>query len=290
MRKRTDATNLINMKFLIIFGGLFLLFIPDSAYAWGFQTHLAIADNILTTAGGVIKAYPLHFMLGNIFPDFFLFLKDFSQYKKNLETHSWKTVSDLFSGIRTDQEQAFAHGYAAHLSADIVAHNRFVPQHLMYMGKGRMGSHLMLEYAEEALHNNRYSGTMTKLMLEAEDLGGLFIREMRIEPAFFSREMNTLRLALSYQKMFRLQKAVKAYKLITMPKFREHCTVFRMEAEKLAGLSVDKGFEHLKDYDPTGKEAMEKAREKYDRLVKNVGTWKMKRRYRKGDVSSYSAS
>lgn len=265
-----------------------LLLMPENAYAWGFQTHLAIAENILSTSQGVIKAYPLHFMLGNIFPDFFLFLKDFSQYKRSLETHSWKIVGELFSGIRTDEEHAFAHGYAAHLSADIVAHNRFVPQHLMYMGKGRMGSHLMLEYAEEALHNNRYSGTMMKLMTEAEELGSLFIREMRIDPVFFSREMNTLRLALSYQKMFRLQKAVKTYKLLTMPKFQEHCVTFRIEAEKLAGLSVDKGFEHLAHYDPTGKLAMAQAREKHDRLVKNVGTWKMKKRYRNSDVSSYS--
>ncbi len=111
---------------------------------------------------------------------------------------------------------------------------------------------------------------------------------MNIDPAFFTKEMHTLRLALSYQKMFRLQKAVKAYKLATMPSFNEHCVSFRIEAEKLAGLSVSKGFEHLSDYDPTGKAAMEKAREKHDRLVKNVGIRKMKERYRNGTVYSYT--
>jgi hypothetical protein len=266
------------------------MFLPDSAFAWGFQTHLAIAGNILASAEGIIKTFPSHFMLGNIFPDFFLFLKDFSQYKRNLDTHTWKTVSALFSGARNDAERSFAHGYAAHLSADIVAHNRFVPQHLMYMGKGRMGSHLMLEYAEEALHNNRHSGTMMKLMVDAEELGGLFIREMNIDPVFFSKEMHTLRLALSYQKMFRLQRAVKAYKMITMPSFKEHCVSFRIEAEKLAGLSVSRGFQYLEHHDPTGKEEMEKARDKHDRLVKNVGLSKMKERYRNGDVSSYNPS
>lgn len=278
----------ISMKTITVLAAVLLCFLPESAFAWGFQTHLSIANSILASAEGVIKAYPAHFMLGNIFPDFFLFLKDFSEYKRNLETHSWKTVSSLFAGVKSDGDQAFAHGYAAHLSADIVAHNRFVPQHLMYMGKGRMGSHLMLEYAEEALHNNRFSGTMMKLMTDAEELGDLFIRVMNIDPAFFTKEMHTLRLALSYQKMFRLQKAVKAYKLATMPSFKEHCVSFRIEAEKLAGLSVSKGFEHLSDYDPTGKAAMEKAREKHDRLVKNVGIRKMKERYRNGNVYSYT--
>lgn len=275
------------MKILLIIFAILGVFAPEQAFAWGFQTHIAIADNILSTASGVIKAYPAYFMLGNIFPDFFNFLKDFSDYKRNLETHSWNTVSKLFSGVKTDQEQAFAYGYAAHLSADVVAHNRFVPQHLMYMGKGRMASHLMLEYAEEALHNNRYSGAVAHLITNAEEMGGLFVREMGINPSFFGREMNTLRLALSYEKMFRLQKVVKAYKLLTIPSFQERCVTFRIEAEKLAGLSVNKGFECLIHYDPTGKDAMQKAREKHDRLVKNVGLRKMQERYKKGDIKSF---
>jgi hypothetical protein len=229
-------------------------------------------------------------MLGNIFPDFFLFLKDFSAYKRNLETHTWKTVSRLFQAAETDSERAFAHGYAAHLSADIVAHNHFVPQHLMYMSKGRMASHLLLEYAEEGLHNNRYRSVMNTLMNDAEDKGALFLRVMNIEKSFFRREIHTLSAALTYQKVLRIQEAVKAYKMLMMPSFEEHCESFRVEAERLAGISVEDGYKKLEKHDPTGKKAMSEAREKHDRLVKNVGKKKLKTRYRKGDTQAYKPS
>ena len=42
--------------------------------------------------------------------------------------HQWSTLRRL-SDARSDEERAIAVGYASHLLADVVAHNRFVPEH-----------------------------------------------------------------------------------------------------------------------------------------------------------------
>jgi hypothetical protein len=42
--------------------------------------------------------------------------------------HQWTTLRRLASG-HSDEDRAIAVGYASHLLADVVAHNRFVPEH-----------------------------------------------------------------------------------------------------------------------------------------------------------------
>ncbi|WP_022851064.1 zinc dependent phospholipase C family protein [Limisalsivibrio acetivorans] len=267
----------------------FLIFLPENALAWGFQTHIAMGTKILAdTDMLVLRSYPVHFLLGNIFPDFFNFLKDFSSVKRSMETHSWRTVSRLFKGAETDAEKAFAHGYAAHLSADIIAHNSFVPQHMLYMGKGRMSSHLLLEYAEEALHNNKYRGRLLSLIDDAHINGELFLRVMGVDRDYFYREAMSIRRAVYYQKMFRLQDMVKAYKMMSMPSFKEHCTIFRREAERFVKASVENGYHELKEHDPTGKGAMDEARKKRDDLLRTTTPSQLKDTLRRGNASEYN--
>jgi len=67
----------------ILFLLLLIIFVPDFVFAWGFETHVNIGLKILENVNfSLIKDYPIHFLLGNIFPDFFNLFKDISTFKK----------------------------------------------------------------------------------------------------------------------------------------------------------------------------------------------------------------
>ncbi len=59
--------------------------------------------------------------------------------------HRWTIVEEMRELARSPAEQAFALGYLAHLAADTIAHNHFVPYHLARFARGRELGHLYWE-------------------------------------------------------------------------------------------------------------------------------------------------
>ena len=53
------------------------------------------------------------------------------QSRLRRHSHNWSTGFGLLSAARGSEEQAFALGYLAHLGADVVAHNFFLPARLI---------------------------------------------------------------------------------------------------------------------------------------------------------------
>lgn len=111
-----------------------LLFAPD-ALAWGLQTHVFLAQWLLAAvpfADPRIRAAALRLprlvLAGACLPDLALIgralgLREFRR------SHQWSTLKRLAAACSSDEERAIALGYASHLLADVVAHNRFVPEH-----------------------------------------------------------------------------------------------------------------------------------------------------------------
>jgi len=110
-----------------------LLFTPD-ALAWGLQTHVFLAQWLLAAAPFAdpqIRAAALRFprlvLAGACLPDLALAgrMLGLATFRR---AHQWSTLRRLSSAC-WDEERAIAAGYASHLLADVVAHNRFVPEH-----------------------------------------------------------------------------------------------------------------------------------------------------------------
>jgi hypothetical protein len=111
-----------------------MFFAPD-ALAWGLQTHVFLAQWLLAAAPFAdpqIRAAALRLprlvRAGACRPDLALIgralcLREFRR------SHQWSTLRRLTAACRSDEERAIALGYASHLLADVVAHNRFVPEH-----------------------------------------------------------------------------------------------------------------------------------------------------------------
>jgi Zinc dependent phospholipase C len=112
---------------------LVLLFAPD-ALAWGLQTHVFLAQWLLAAAPFAdpqLRAAALRFprlvLAGSCLPDLALAgrMLGLATFRR---AHQWSTLRRL-SSTCWDEERAIAAGYASHLLADVVAHNRFVPEH-----------------------------------------------------------------------------------------------------------------------------------------------------------------
>jgi hypothetical protein len=148
---------------LVIVGAAFLV-LPESAYAWTPGTHIFLGQSVLQAASGLpggvgdlIRAFPFDFLYGNIAADT-SFAKKYAPV--NRHCHAWHVGQEVFDFARTDALRAFGLGYLAHLAADTIAHNFFVPRQLVLTSstkslghsywESRAETHLDHDYAHEA--------------------------------------------------------------------------------------------------------------------------------------------
>jgi Zinc dependent phospholipase C len=120
------------VKFLFFFGTCF--FAPDAA-AWGLQTHVFLAQWVLAAAPladprfrAAVARLPRLVLAGACMPDLAIAgrLRGICTFRRS---HQWSTLRRLADVAGCDEERAIVVGYASHLLADVIAHNRFVPEH-----------------------------------------------------------------------------------------------------------------------------------------------------------------
>lgn len=133
----------ILLTFLLIF------FFPDCGYCFGPAFHLKIGYELINyltlfspLTQELLQRYPLDFLYGNISPDIIIG-KRFLSYHKHC--HNWDIAKSLIEESKTEKQRAFAYGYLAHLAADVVAHNYFVPYQIISTFKTRTLTHLYWE-------------------------------------------------------------------------------------------------------------------------------------------------
>jgi hypothetical protein len=107
---------------------------PHNAYAWTPGTHVYLGEAVLRSLhllpeaiGDLLRAFPYDFLYGSI-------AADTSLAKKYVPTgrhcHSWAIGFEIHDAAPDEPMRAFALGYLAHLAADSIAHNHFVPSKL----------------------------------------------------------------------------------------------------------------------------------------------------------------
>ena len=111
-----------------------LLLAAGDALAWGLQTHVYFAQHLLFALPLLDPAVrraalrlPRLVLAGACLPDLALAGAALGTPRFR-RTHQWASLRRLAAAV-SDEERAVALGYASHLVADVVAHNRFVPEH-----------------------------------------------------------------------------------------------------------------------------------------------------------------
>lgn len=107
---------------------------PSVAWAWTPGTHVFLGDAVLRSAlllpgavADLLRAFPHEFLYGSIAADTSIGKK---YAPAGRHCHSWPVGFEIFNAARDEPLQAFGLGYLAHLAADTVAHNYFVPRQL----------------------------------------------------------------------------------------------------------------------------------------------------------------
>lgn len=149
---------------LLVLG--WLLLSAEPLLAWGPATHVAVGEVVLgalyllpPAVRAVLERFPLHFLYGSIAADI-SFAKKY--VPEGRHCHNWSVGEEILASAGSEPLRAVGYGYLAHLAADTVAHNVFVPRQLLLTSttqalghtywEHRMDSHLGDDFMAKARH------------------------------------------------------------------------------------------------------------------------------------------
>ncbi len=131
------------------------LALPDALHAWTPGTHVVLGERILSSlellapaVGDLLRAFPYDFLYGSIAADTTM-AKKFAPADRHC--HAWHVGREVHDLAPTDALRAFGLGYLAHLAADVVAHNHFVPRQLVVSSTTRSMGHTYWESRVETV-------------------------------------------------------------------------------------------------------------------------------------------
>jgi hypothetical protein len=104
---------------------------PSEALAWGPLAHLSFTSSALADLSGashatqvLLSRFPGEFLYGSLAADIIVG-KNLARYA--VHCHNWMVGFTVLDRAQTDATRAFSLGFLAHLAADTVAHNYYVP-------------------------------------------------------------------------------------------------------------------------------------------------------------------
>ena len=119
---------------MVLIAAVLLVLTPGEALAWTPGTHVFLGDAVMRSlsllpaaTAELLRAFPYDFLYGSIAADTSI-AKKYAPAGRHC--HSWNVGLEIHERARDEPLQAFALGYLAHLAADAVAHNYFVPRQL----------------------------------------------------------------------------------------------------------------------------------------------------------------
>jgi hypothetical protein len=111
-----------------------LVALPSTAHAWTPGTHVYLGEAVLRvlhllpgSIADLLRAFPYDFLYGSIAADTSI-AKKYAAAGRH--SHSWAVGFEILDRANDEPLRAFSYGYLAHLAADAIAHNYFVPHQL----------------------------------------------------------------------------------------------------------------------------------------------------------------
>ncbi|MDG1501038.1 MAG: zinc dependent phospholipase C family protein [Planctomycetota bacterium] len=157
---------------LVLLGALIALTTLGTP-SWGPGTHLEFAHRVLRRRKDLLPGPVAEligdqrqaFLYGNLAADI-INIKNFGGHYNHC--HRWTIVREFQNTGKSPAVQAFALGYLAHLAADTIAHNHFVPYHLARYARHRGLGHLYWEMSADRFVPDSRWDLVTKLKADSE--------------------------------------------------------------------------------------------------------------------------
>jgi hypothetical protein len=252
---------------IVAIATLLVLTLGSEAWAWGPGTHIKLASSILSNLwllpagiGALIAKHRRYFIYGNVATDT-VFAKKMSKVKQIC--HRWDTGFGLLKSARTDAGRAFAQGYLAHLAADTVAHNKFLPRQMAVTRSTVSFGHLYWEIRADAqierVYWRRLGTALRGEYVEPERLLERHLQEtilsFRANRAIFKR-MNLLACERGWRRSVEFWSKLSRFDLdpLVLNGFHEECLDRVIDV-----LSLGESSAVLHD-DPSGNAALSHAR------------------------------
>ncbi len=177
---------------LAVVAGIGLLW-PDAAWAWTPGTHIWLGEGILANlhllparVADLLHAFPFDFLYGSIAPDISL-AKRFVPPGRH--SHFWHVGQEVYAEAPSDALKAFGLGYLAHLSADTVAHNFYVPRQLFLTSSTRSMGHTYWEIRAETHLTDAYARQAREIIRLDHSRADRHLEQI-ISPTIFSVPTN----------------------------------------------------------------------------------------------------
>lgn len=134
----------------------------------------------------MLRAFPYDFLYGSIAADTSI-AKKYAPAGRHC--HSWTVGLEIHDRARDDRLRAFGLGYLAHLAADVVAHNFFVPRYLVLASKTSGLGHSYWETRFETHLGEGYSRRARAVIMRDHGRSDAHLDRI-LSPTIFSTHTN----------------------------------------------------------------------------------------------------
>lgn len=172
---------------------LALIIVPDNAHAWTPGTHIFLGEAVLrslqmlpSNIAELLAAYPHDFLYGSIAADTSI-AKKYAVAGRHC--HSWKVGFEIHDAAASSPLRSFGLGYLAHLAADSVAHNYFVPHQLTITSSTAALGHSYWESRFDGHIGEKFSRTAKELILRDHTMSDGHLDRI-LSPTIFSTPTN----------------------------------------------------------------------------------------------------
>lgn len=153
---------------LVALGWLFLC--PEHVWAWGPGTHVALGETVLGSLWllppalrQLLERWPIHFLYGSVAADI-SFAKKY--VPEGRHCHHWHVGEEILASADTEPLAAVGYGYLAHLAADTIAHNLFVPRRLLLTSTTQGMGHAYWEHRMDVHVGDEFLGKARRLVMD----------------------------------------------------------------------------------------------------------------------------
>jgi len=176
-----------------------LLLAPAELLAWGPGTHIALGQGVLASLHllppairTILDRNRISFLYGSVAADI-SFAKKYAKVGRH--SHHWHVGEEILATADSEALQAVGYGYLAHLAADTIAHNLFVPRKILLTGTSLGVSHPYWEHRMDVHLGKHFGGEARRIVLTHDHREADLLFDRVVSHTIFSFRTN--------QKIFR---------------------------------------------------------------------------------------
>jgi len=135
----------------------------------------------------LLEKHPIAFLYGSVAADISFGKK---YVPEGRHSHFWKVGEEILNAAPDDPLRSAGYGYLAHLAADTLAHNTFIPRKLFLTRTGKPHGHTYWEHRMDLHVGEEYLGKARRLVMNYDHAAADELFDMVLSRTIFSFRTN----------------------------------------------------------------------------------------------------